>query len=235
MSQSRLSNGLRELLQPDTAQAWEALAPELPAELYLVGGTGVAAHLEHRRSRDLDFFYHQSAVDLDALAGRLSRLGRFEITQRADGTVGGVLGATRIQVLHADEVRPQRRLEPSVPIAGMRVAGIGDLMATKLAAVTGRGELRDYYDLMAIEQRTGRSVEEGLGLFLTRYEPPEPAAQAIERIVTALGYLDDLDDDDLVPAARQDLARYWQQRQPALLAATSRYGVARARARRPAS
>jgi len=234
VSPSRLSDGLRELLQPDTAQAWEVLAPELPAELYLVGGTGVAAHLEHRRSRDLDFFYHRSAVDLDALARRLGRLGRFEVTERAAGTLGGVLGATPVQVLHADEVRPQRRLEPSVPIAGMRVAGIADLMATKLAAVTGRGELRDYYDLMAIEQRTGRRVEEGLGLFLTRYEPTEPAGQAIGRIVTALGYLDDLDDDDLVPAARQDIAHYWQRRQPALLAATSRYGVAPARAGRPA-
>lgn len=122
-----------------------------------------------------------------------------------------------------------------MPIAGMRVAGIGDLMATTLAAVTGRVELRDYYDLMAMEQRTGRRVEEGLGLFLTRYEPTEPDPQAIGRIVTALGYLDDLDDDDLVPAARQEIAHYWQRRQPALLAATSRYGVASASVRRPAS
>jgi len=112
-----------------------------------------------------------------------------------------------------------------VPIAGMPVAGIGDLMATKLAAVSGRGELRDYYGLMALERRTGRRVDEGLGLFLTRYEPIEPAAQAIGRIVTALGYLDDLDEDDLVPASREDIARYWRRRQPALLAGTSRYAT----------
>lgn len=200
------------------------LASVLPDELYLAGGTGLAAHLEHRPSRDLDFLYHRGAVDLDHLAGRLSHLGAFEVTRRSPGTLGGVFGATPLHVLHADEARPQRQLGPTVQIAGMRIAGIADLLATKLAAITGRGELRDYYDVMAIEQGTGRQVEEGLGLFLTRYGPREPAAQAIGRIVSALGYLDDVDDDHLVPADRGEIARYWHRRQPQLLVAASRFG-----------
>lgn len=224
MSAPALASGLRRLLGNDAARTWETLASVLPDELYLAGGTGLAAHLEHRPSRDLHFVYHRGAVDLDDLAGRLGQLGDFEVMQRSSDTLGGVFGATPLQVLHADEARPQRQLEPTVRIAGMRVGGVADLLATKLAAITARGELRDYYDVMAIEQRTGRQVEEGLGLFLTRYEPREPAAQAIGRIVSALGYLEDVDDDDLVPVDRKEIARYWHRRQPRLLAATSRFG-----------
>lgn len=63
-----LPSELRATLAPGTAEAWEALAPHLPATLYLAGGTAVAVHLRHRSSADLDFFYHASAVDLDELA-----------------------------------------------------------------------------------------------------------------------------------------------------------------------
>jgi hypothetical protein len=33
-----------------------ALVGNLPGGAYLVGGTGIAAHIGHRVSRDLDFF-----------------------------------------------------------------------------------------------------------------------------------------------------------------------------------
>ena len=36
----------------------------------------------------------------------LSAAGPFAITERAPGTLNGVFSATRVQFLHADEVRP---------------------------------------------------------------------------------------------------------------------------------
>lgn len=66
--------------------------------------------------RDLDFFFHHRSVDLDQRVLKLSAGGPFAVTERAPGTLNGVFSATRVQFLHADEVRPQRLLEPP-PVA----------------------------------------------------------------------------------------------------------------------
>ena len=138
---------LRAFLPPDTAATWLAIATIVPPDAYLGGGTAIAVHLEHRTSRDLDFFFHHHSVDLDEMARKLSAAGPFAVTERAPGTLNGVFSATRVQFLHADEVHPQRLLEPPQQFDGLQVAQISDLMAMKLKVVGDRGELRDYFDL----------------------------------------------------------------------------------------
>jgi len=91
---------LREALPRDVAETWELIAPVLPPELYLIGGTALAVHLHHRVSRDLDFFFHDG-VDLDHLAETLRDLGPFAITLRGDGTLNGLLSETKVQFLSA--------------------------------------------------------------------------------------------------------------------------------------
>ncbi|HEY7934322.1 MAG TPA: nucleotidyl transferase AbiEii/AbiGii toxin family protein, partial [Solirubrobacteraceae bacterium] len=118
---------LRAALAPATAEAWEALAPHLSAALYLGGGTAVAVHLRHRESADLDFFYHDSSVELEELAEQLSRVGPFAITRRAPGTLRGLFDGTKVEFLHADEVRPQLLLREPTEVAGLRVAALEDL------------------------------------------------------------------------------------------------------------
>jgi hypothetical protein len=81
-----------------------------------------------------------------------------------------------------------------MPFAGLQVGGLGDLLAMKLNAIAGRAQLRDYFDVMTIEQKGGRSVEEGLALFLVRYRP-EHTDSALRPIVLGLAYLDDVADD----------------------------------------
>ncbi|MGI8903079.1 MAG: nucleotidyl transferase AbiEii/AbiGii toxin family protein [Solirubrobacteraceae bacterium] len=204
------------MIPGDALRTWTALAPALPDALYLGGGTALAVHLSHRESRDLDFFYHRGAVALDALEARVRQRGPFAVTQRAPGTLGGVFSETKLQFLHADEAAPQRRLEPTTKLAGINVAGVGDILAMKLKVIAERGELRDYYDLKTIEQRTGRTVEEGLGLFRERYGASADS-QALGRVVRALGYLDDVDEDKLVPESKHNIAAYWTQRQPEIV------------------
>lgn len=212
---------VRAFLPPDTAATWRDIAPLVPPTAYLGGGTAIAVHLEHRTSRDLDFFFHRASVDLDDLARKLAVAGPFAITERAPGTLNGVFSATRVQFLHADEVRPQRLLEPPREFDGLQVARISDLMAMKLKVVGDRGELRDYFDLMTIEQRTGRTVDEGLSLFLERFQPEYPD-QAINHIVLGLGYFDDVDPDDALPVPRQQIVDYWTRRQPEIIAVRGR-------------
>jgi hypothetical protein len=221
-----LPDWLETLLPGETAATWEQVAPLVPTEAYLGGGTAIAVHLRHRPSRDLDFFFHGERVDLDQLVERLRAQGPFAVSQRAPGTLIGLFGETRLQFLQAGLVRPERRLEPTTLVGGIHVAGLGDLLAMKLNAIAGRAELRDYFDLMTIERQGGRTIEEGLGLFLARYQP-EHEDSAITPILLALGHLDDVGDDPFLPVERDAIVRYWQRRQPELVAAIERYGMSR--------
>jgi hypothetical protein len=216
-----LSERIRGILPPDTALTWETIAPIVPSTAYLGGGTAIAVHLAHRVSRDLDFFFHRNSVDLDDLTKKLSAAGPFAITERAPGTLNGVFSGTRVQFLHADEARPQRLLESPAQVDGLHIAQISDLMAMKLKMVGDRGELRDYFDLMTIEQQTGRMVDEGLALFVERFQPEYPD-QAINRILLGLGYFDDVDPDESLPIPRQQIVDYWTRRQGEIIAARSR-------------
>ena len=216
-----LSERILGILPPDTALTWETIARIVPPTAYLGGGTAIAVHLAHRVSRDLDFFFHHNSVDLDKLTIMLSAAGPFAITERAPGTLNGVFSATRVQFLHADEVRPQRLLESPNQVDGLHIAHISDLMAMKLKVVGDRGELRDYFDLMTIEQQTRRTVDEGLALFIERFQPEYPD-QAINYILLGLGYFDDVDPDETLPAPRQQIVDYWTRRQREIIAARSR-------------
>lgn len=218
-----LPDWLDTLLPGETGLAWEQVAPLLPPDAYLGGGTAIAVHLRHRQSRDLDFFFDEPA-DLDELQTRLRSQGPFAVTRRAAGTLTGLLGTTRLQFLQTGLERPEHRLEPTIPVAGLPVAGLGDLLALKLNAIAGRAQLRDYFDLMTIEQQAGRSVEEGIALFLARYRPAHPDS-AITPILLGLGYLDDVADDPFLPTERDVIAHYWQTRQPEIVAAMDRRGV----------
>jgi hypothetical protein len=215
------SDRVREILPPDTAATWDVIAPIIPADAYLGGGTAIAVHLAHRISRDLDFFFHHGSVDLGELERRLSAAGPFAITERAPGTLNGVFCATKVQFLHADEGRPQHLLEPPQEVDGVLVAGLSDLMAMKLKVIGDRGELRDYFDLMTIEQRTGRTADEGLALFVARFRPEYPQ-QAIDHILLGLGYFDDVDPDDALPVSRAQIIDYWTRRQREIITTRGR-------------
>lgn len=101
------------------------------------------------------------------------------------------------------------------------MARLSDLMAMKLKVVGDRGELRDYFDLMVIEQQTGRTADEGLALFAERFRPDYPQ-QAVNHIVLGLGYFDDVDPDDALPATRAQIIDYWSRRQREIVAARGR-------------
>ena len=213
-----LPAALRAVLPPETARAWSELAPLLPRGAYLAGGTGLAAHVQHRVSRDLDLFFHEP-VDLDALADELAETGAFAPTRIGDGVLDGVLAGAKLQFLHA---RGQRRLAPTRRIAGIPVAAVDDILAMKLKVIGDRGELRDYFDVMTIEQRLGRTVEEGIALYLERFQVP-PEHESVRHVILGLGYLDDVDDDELLPVARREIECYWHRRQPQVVRNASRF------------
>jgi hypothetical protein len=216
---SALPERLRRVLPGDTAAAWQALAPHLPAELYLGGGTAVAVHLGHRESRDLDFFSRRE-VDLDALGELLGTLGDFAVTHRADGTLKGVFGGTRLEFFDASALT---LLAEPVEVAGLRVAGLQDLMAMKLKVMAERGEMRDYFDVRAIDEQGAVSVEEGIGLYMRRYGVDSSSA-ALTHLYRTLGDLSDVEVDEMLPVELDELQAWWSRRQVEAIRNSDRFG-----------
>jgi len=203
----RLPRELRDVLT--------RLQPVLPEGVYLAGGTALALRLGHRVSRDLDFFFHGDGVDLDRLAADLGDLGG-AVELRGSGTLRGLLAAIKVEFFQVDLLAEQQRLETPELIAGVPVAGLKDLMATKLKVLAERGELRDYYDVKCIDEHGEVSLEDGVALFLMRYGLSR-ASDALPHLVRALGYLDDVADDESLPTSKTELAAWWRIRQAKLL------------------
>jgi hypothetical protein len=214
---------VRAILPSDAARTWEAIVPLRPEPAYLVGGTAVAVHIGHRKSRDLDFCL-SSPVDLTDLNDRLSNSDRWLASTLTESTLNGVFSATKLQFLLADQ---ETNLELLTMVGGIPVASLPDLFAMKLGVITRRGALRDYYDLMEME-RTGLTAEEGLSLFVRRYHPAGVDA-ALAGVIFALGpaaIADAKSDPSGVPkSAVKELARYWPRRQIEVTAHLNRYGA----------
>jgi hypothetical protein len=214
---------VRAILPSDAARTWEAIVPLRPEPAYLVGGTAVAVHIGHRKSRDLDFCL-SSPVDLTDLNDRLSNSDRWLASTLTESTLNGVFSATKLQFLLADQ---ETNLELLTMVGGIPVASLPDLFAMKLGVITRRGALRDYYDLMEME-RTGLTAEEGLSLFVRRYHPAGVDA-ALAGVILALGpaaIADAKTDPSGVPkSAVKELERYWPKRQIEVTAHLNRYGA----------
>jgi hypothetical protein len=214
-----LPDRVRRVLPPDTAAAWLTLAPHLPPELYLGGGTAVAVHLGHRESRDLDFFFHRE-VDLDQIGALLGGLGEFAVTYESEGTLKGLFGATKLEFFDASCLN--RLAEPET-VAGLAVAGLQDLMAMKLKVMAERGEMRDYVDVKAIDENGTVSVEEGIELYMRRYGV-EASSEALPHLYRSMGDLNDVEADYLLNEDLAQLQRWWKARQVEVLRNSDRFG-----------
>jgi hypothetical protein len=216
---------LQAVLDSDTRAAWCQIRPYLPNGTYLAGGTAVAVHLNHRESHDLDFFTSEP-FDPEALLDELYESQLVFVTDQV-GQRRGVLqihlGATKVEFGDASRTP---LVEETTVVVGVPVAGLGDLLAMKLAAITKRKELRDFEDLRAIEVEGGRRTEEGLAIYATRYGVRDDAS--FVAVLDAIAEVARCGDDPLVHTPRQDLESYWASRLPELIAALSRWDVAKA-------
>lgn len=203
-------SSLAGFLPASTLAAWRTLAPVVPDVAYLCGGTALTAHLQHRVSRDLDFFTERP-FDVRALNDALNTVGTFAPTLADEGTLNGVFEDTKVQFLDASS---QRLLEPTTLFGGVRLASLADVLATKLKVIQDRGALRDYLDLMILDEHI--PIEEGLTLLVEKYQPIAPAG-LIANVVRGLGYLDDVEDDPSLPVPRNSIEAFWAQRQPEIV------------------
>lgn len=174
-------------LDPAQRAVLARLAPALPASFYLAGGVGVAAHLDHRSSKDLDFF---ATTDPVQLVPALEPMSGVVISDQAEGTVHLVMDGVPVTLL---EYRYPLLAEPvrfaDIPV---QVASLLDLACMKLSAIANRGAARDFWDLYSIIQRTGESLGALLAAFQAKF-----TAVDIGHVVRSLVYFGDADAEPL--------------------------------------
>ena len=140
------------------------------AETRLVGGTALALQLGHRISVDLDVFGKWNYAE--DLAGVFSAIGR---TEKESGTPNGRMAFFYIDGVKVDCVAYDMYgwLEPPVKEAGLRLAGIRDIAAMKINAITNRGSRKDFVDLDFLLAR--HSLSEMFEWYLSKYRGANPA------------------------------------------------------------
>jgi len=149
---------------PDTLELLKKLQaiPEL-ADTRLVGGTALAFHLGHRLSIDLDLF---GSFDSEIITGLL-QLGSFDSFQVVSDSK--VLKHYFINQIKVDIVKYDRYkwLDECVIENQIRIAGLKDIAAMKIAAIINRGSRKDFVDLYFLLKIF--DIKEIIGLYQTKY------------------------------------------------------------------
>ena len=142
-----------EALTPETREAFHHVA-RLPfiQSFYLAGGTGLALHLGHRFSVDLDLFStDETAVgpdQRDAIRMLLDD-SSLSITHDIDGTFVATWQDVGISFFRLP-LYPL--VQPPVLLDGIPLATIPEIGAMKLAAIIDRGTRKDMVDLYYLLQ-----------------------------------------------------------------------------------
>ncbi|HEV7667534.1 MAG TPA: nucleotidyl transferase AbiEii/AbiGii toxin family protein [Thermoanaerobaculia bacterium] len=155
-------------------EAQQRLWPELvavPSRFVLYGGTALALRLAHRISEDFAFFSSLPFVP-EALEREIGDLGTGDRIQSSANTL--VLLVDRggpVKLSFFGGLALRRIAEPD-PLDSFdwRIASLLDLAATKMGAVQGRAEAKDYLDIARLLHE-GITLDQALGAAKGVYGP----------------------------------------------------------------
>ena len=202
-----------ETVEPQTLTLLKKLQsiPEL-ADTRLVGGTALALQLGHRISVDLDVFGKWDySCDLRTI---LSAVGRVE---KDGGTPDGKMAFLSIDGVKVDCVSHEMYewLEPPVEGNGIRIAGIKDIAAMKINAITNRGARKDFVDLARLLD--DYLLEEVFEWYRGKYPDANPAL--------ALRSLSYFADAETMPMPRMLIPFDWEMAKERIVAAVRKMAV----------
>lgn len=151
----------------------------------LVGGTALALQLGHRKSIDLDFFgnFETSLEELTTILSEFS-------------TVTPVSSSRMTRFLVVDGVKvdivsyPYGWIDNPVSAEGVVLAGIKDIAAMKLSAITNRGTKKDFIDYYFLLKRY--SLKELIELYQQKYSDAQ-----LFTSIKSLSYFDDAESDPM--------------------------------------
>jgi predicted nucleotidyltransferase component of viral defense system len=184
---------------PDTLELLIKLQsiPEL-TETRLVGGTALTFHLGHRLSVDLDLFgnFEQSILTETLRAEDFNQFNVFFENK--------VIKHYQINQVKVDIVKYDKYpwLDALIEEKQIRVAGLKDIAAMKIAAITNRGSKKDFIDLFFLLKLF--HLKEIINFYMTKYTDTT-AFLAFRSLV----YFEDAEKDEmpkmLIPVMWEDV------------------------------
>ena len=147
--------------------------------LRLVGGTSLALQIGHRISVDLDFFGEHNLPEFK-ISSLLSNIGNTKLIHKTNSILIYSIEGVKVDIVNY----PYKWLEDAVSVEGIKLAGLKDIAAMKLSAVTGRGSIKDFIDIWFLLQYF--PLSEQLELFKEKY----PQATLL-MVLKSLSYFED--------------------------------------------
>lgn len=185
----------------------------------LVGGTALAIHLRHRVSFDLDFMALRPFSGRRLAAALSEQTEDIDVALAEDDAMHATVRGVQVQVFAAphrgDNPGHVRNIRPPAPIAGLPVASLADLLASKLDVILYRPKLRDYIDLKALDDRGPYCLEDGLLFHMRRYGTL-PSSRDLARVIDLLADPGPLEEDREFDVERDGALAYLRARVPAL-------------------
>ena len=171
-------------VEPHTLALLEQLLElEQLRQFNLVGGTALALRFGHRKSVDLDLFSFEP-VDISSLREVLKV--RFGDLLREEGKELKFGLFCYIDDVKVDFVRyPHPLIRPVEKIGFVRMASVEDIAAMKIKAILGRGNKKDFFDLVQLLENV--SLDKIIQFFSEKY----PDNQILISIPSALTWFDD--------------------------------------------
>jgi len=181
------------------------------ARFYLAGGTGLALHLGHRRSADLDFFLGED-FDVETVLQKVQQLEGFSLVSKSPGTIYATVRQTKVSfIAYAYPV-----LFPFTQFLGANVADPRDIGCMKISAIAGRGTKRDFVDLHVLSQRYG--LDQLLAWFKEKFARTN---YSMVHVLKSLAYFEEAEQDPmpdmLMPLSWDEVKRFFTREAARLL------------------
>ena len=186
----------------------EFMALEILKDFNLAGGTSLALQIGHRTSTDLDLF-GKTELDFNLLKIELSSEYDYIVEHDTKNILIGFINGIKV-----DFVRYKYRLlSPLIVEEGIRLLSIKDIGCMKLAAITGRGKKRDFFDLYFILKQF--SLSDLLEWYQLKYYD-----SSLQLVLKSLTYFEDAENDE-DPLLTEDLS--WDKVKGSISQAFSSY------------
>ena len=176
-------------IEPRTLDILKGLM-KIPAlnDFCLVGGTALALYFGHRVSVDIDLFSTTEFNNESLIAPLEERFPGFSYrnTHNPIGLFGFIDG------IKIDLVKHHHHPLIEIPVVddGIRIVGIHDIMAMKIAAIMKRGVKKDFWDIA--ELLNYYKVEDLISYYTKKY----PSQQLLVSVPFALTYFIDAEESE---------------------------------------
>ena len=163
-------------------------------KVYLAGGTALALQIGHRLSFDLDFYISEKFNE-KKLLGQLKKIGDFQEQVIDWQTILGEFPGVKFSIFYYQ----YPLIELPKEFLKIKIAGLKDIGAMKIGAVSGRGTKRDFIDLYFLAKKHF-SLKQMLKFYDKKYKN---LSNLYSHILKSLVYFNDAEQEEIPQMLKQ--------------------------------